>query len=610
MKRIHVALAALVIGACAHGQESNADPPVSRGGVRFSHSDLDATSARVDYERGSAVTAVALSMALGVHAAELTLSKGFTFFDTGESLPGGDRRHGAYVLHFFSEPPEGRPVVRMTELSGTPDSDALMDARSVLDALQIPEGKAIYVGVAPRKPDPGPEVTTEHTFSERLLVEDLLVGRIRSMTWVAARHARPLLCVAGDEGAVFLDGDGEVQRTVVFDRKGGRHVPIDLGQDGDWEFMNRGGGWQPVGLLDADGNTLWRYPTRWSAASPNDMAAGDLDGDGDLEFVVGTNGGGGVLVLDHEGQVVESWDATNVSSVEIADIDHDGADEVIHSTAKPSAGILVRETSTDATRRIPGIVSFSLAHDAEGRTQLATVADGELRFFDLDGVNARFPVERSGKQDVDAAWVRISATRPWLAVGRTIGASAGASEVYVFDPDGELAFQREYPASYVAVAPGLLRTPPTVLVGSGSSVWEYALEGMTHADEIQEIRIEHRYEWERAFSWGAVFHSDGTAEYHGAALAKPAGDRAGAIHRELFANAARRILRLGIEDMRPESAPPEILRQGALRKVVTVVLVDREFAVSSHDDDEPHPLRMIHSHLEDLVARTEWKPDR
>ena len=116
---------------------------------------------------------------------------------------------------------------------------------------------------------------------------------------------------------------------------------LDLGRDGLLEYINRGRGWSPVGLFDATGHRSWQHPSSQGDDAADAMSAGDLDLNGDLEFVVGMNAGGGLRVLDERGRELargitsySSADLTRLRGRHSDDIEsllgYDYGDEVIH----------------------------------------------------------------------------------------------------------------------------------------------------------------------------------------------------------------------------------------------------------------------------------------
>ncbi len=109
------------------------------------------------------------------------------------------------------------------------------------------------------------------------------------------------LGVASNQGALFCTFQGRPLEMTTFAKEAAHVDIIESGSDGVYYFMNRGGRGEGASLIDSEGNDIWTYSSFWGI---DDMASGDLDGDGNLEFVVGFNGGGGVRLLDREGKEV------------------------------------------------------------------------------------------------------------------------------------------------------------------------------------------------------------------------------------------------------------------------------------------------------------------
>lgn len=191
-------------------------------------------------------------------------------------------------------------------------------------------------------PPPGPGVVLgAGVVDKTLFLDEPALGDVRSISLgqFTADGSAPIV-VAGRAGAAFLNSTGEVRHLVRFDGLLINPVPVDVNGDGEYEFMDRGGGWQPVSLVDSQGQVIWRFEGEGFAA-PNGMAAADLDGDGLLDFVVGLNGGEGVVRLAHQGRTVWTVDATNAFSVAIFEDDR-GEPAVVHSDAR---SIMVRDAS-------------------------------------------------------------------------------------------------------------------------------------------------------------------------------------------------------------------------------------------------------------------------
>jgi hypothetical protein len=167
-------------------------------------------------------------------------------------------------------------------------------------------------------------------FEKKLVVHDATLGAVTDIILDPTSEAA--LGVAGLQGAVFLKDDHSVVSRVTFDVPDRHSSPtriqfVATKTKGVWEFLDRGGhGWSDASLYGKDGHLLWAYG---GMPGVDDMAAGDLDGDGQPEFVVGFNGAGGLRCLDDTAH--EQWRKMggNIWHVEIVDMDGDGKPEII-----------------------------------------------------------------------------------------------------------------------------------------------------------------------------------------------------------------------------------------------------------------------------------------
>ena len=189
---------------------------------------------------------------------------------------------------------------------------------------------------------PGIRVGGE-SYEKTIWLEDTSLGEITSMTDTGKRG----LLVAGTAAAGYVK-DGVVRDRVAWAERLTHVEPIDVGGDGHWEFLDRGGhGWQGAALLDGGGQLRFRPAT---GQGVDDMAAGHLDADGRLDFVVGYNGGSGVARYDADGREIWRKDDRNVWHVEIVDTDGDGVGEIVHSNA--AGQLTVRDASGRVLRRV------------------------------------------------------------------------------------------------------------------------------------------------------------------------------------------------------------------------------------------------------------------
>ena len=328
------------------------------------------------------------------------------------------------------------------------------------------------LGCGPPLPDPG-ILRGADLLQKSLFLERTELGDVQSISVEpSGPGADGFILVAGTKAAAFVTRTGEVQRLVRFQDEMTTPVPIDIEGDGTLEFMDRGGGWQPVSVVSHDGRTLWRYEGR-DLAAPNEMDAGDVDGDGLLEFVIGLNGSGGVLCLDRRGTTRWTAGGSNVFSVAILDVDVDGTPEVVHTTG---GTIEVRDASGKVVGTLqPGFFIFATVSwpDPGATRRLMGETRGQLQIVDPGGtVLARF--DASGlRSDSPATPVLLAPGRPCFAVGSTIRATARRSRLKVFDPDAALVYEEVFDSADLPVAAigddGTGRG--RLLVGSGPRVW-------------------------------------------------------------------------------------------------------------------------------------------
>jgi hypothetical protein len=250
---------------------------------------------------------------------------------------------------------------------------------------------------------------------------------------------------------------------------------IDVEGDGVCEFMNRGSWSCDASLLNHDGTVRWSYG---GSDGVDDMAAGDMNGDGKLEFVVGFNGGGGVHLVSTDGKKIWREDDGNVWHVEIVDANKDGKPDVVHSNA--AGQITVRDdTGKVQSAKSPAeyFSNFSLSHwPGRSDSQHALLAgSGTIWLFGFDGSTAAKLSAPKCNDLWDAYGVPVKLRSNAKAYFAVIVDSArdGGSVLYLYDPRESLVYQEILPSgSCVAAIPGRAGTD-RLFVGGNGIVWSY-----------------------------------------------------------------------------------------------------------------------------------------
>lgn len=311
---------------------------------------------------------------------------------------------------------------------------------------------------------------------KEMFFENRRIGRVTSIT-VGRCHSNgdAAITIVGRFAFVFVTRDGSLLSGRRFAESGMNIVPIDLESDGVCEFMDRGGVWH-VSLYDDRGRKLWSYS---SDVAPDKMAAGDLDGDGRLEFVVGSMD---LRLLDEHGNLKWKREATSVWHVEILDTNGDGTPEIVHSNS-PGL-IIIRDAEGNILRQFKAPSQFfSLTRwpNAKGKWYaLGMTRDNHIQLIDFDGkMVVRYRVPRTGPY-VQATPVQFEGEEsPFFAAVVSRRATEHRSILYVFDNTGQLLYQEVFAATEPAVT--VLRSEEsgaeTLLVGGdGGKVWEYKLK--------------------------------------------------------------------------------------------------------------------------------------
>jgi hypothetical protein len=228
--------------------------------------------------------------------------------------------------------------------------------------------------------------------------------------------------------------------------------PVDMNGDHAAEYLHRGAWISPAALYGPDGRLLWRSD---ESSGVDDAAAGNVDGQGKLEVVVGYNGDGGVRLFDATGRQRWRAEGGNVWHVELADLDGDGRDEVLHSngggelTVLDGAGRRIRRVKPQVAGRVY-FDKFAVCRWPSRKDPPRVIHGAQGAFFVLDGEGRKLArLKAPGAGGYAAPRATLVGLGPngsdWLAV-------AFGQGLYVYDGQGQLVFRAVQDVEQPAVA--------------------------------------------------------------------------------------------------------------------------------------------------------------
>lgn len=300
---------------------------------------------------------------------------------------------------------------------------------------------------------------------------DIVQGKVDPRPQVA-------IAVASNGKGVFLNEDGEEQSQVYLWGESMDTDIVDVDRDGTCEFMARRslGPWGAY-VSNHHGKILWSYGG--GLPGVDDMAMGDVDGDGKLEFAVGFNGGGGVHLLNSNGEKIWREPDGNVWHVEMTDVNGDGKDEIVHSnaegqiTVRHGSGGVISQAKPDAYFTDFSLIPWPTKTD---RKLIMVVGEGALSILGFDGKVVK-KLDAPGVTDRGKAkgvYARLTSESDYLAVLVQFYLWKRAV-LCVYNPAKKLVYHEIIPEPSRAIAAFTKKgaKAESLLVGGEDWLWRY-----------------------------------------------------------------------------------------------------------------------------------------
>lgn len=316
--------------------------------------------------------------------------------------------------------------------------------------------------------------------TKKVILTDARMGIVTDIVFQNTSSGKSMATIlAGTTGALFR-GTGLPDKFVPFEKSQDHVNYIQLNSSGIYGFMNRGAWCRDARVMDITAKTLWSYGS--GANGIDDMASGDLNGDGIPEYVVGFNGDGGIHLLNEHGKKMWEFPDGNVWHVEIADIDGNGQKKIVHSNA--AGNITVRDIKgkiISKTKPNPYFSHFSLIRwpNATAPERLLLAEENTVWIFDTGAnVLAKFAAPDSGSLGKGQG-VIISVNGKKRVLATIVDyENWHRSILYLHDLSGNLMYQEILPESCptIAALPTGEAQPKGLVIGCEGKLIEFQFQ--------------------------------------------------------------------------------------------------------------------------------------
>jgi uncharacterized protein YcfL len=345
----------------------------------------------------------------------------------------------------------------------------------------------ILIGCSGHQPsaewNPG-VILGEKTFQKNIwtdVIENRFIHDIKTEKSISQDSSETAVVITSSGQAFWTDIKGKLKKTINFNFEGKLIVFFNFFPTSKILFLNRGGGWQPVSVYDRTGQCLWSYGNNEKDETPENMAGGDINGDGKPEFVVGSDN---ITCFNSVGRVLWKQPGKGIWHVEVIDLNGDGKGEIVHSNS--DGFMVVRNDRGDIfkTIRLPfyfGHFSLINCPTAKGnKDYIIASAEGKIYIIEpLEGKKvASFNAPMAPENSVQGVFVHFENNKkPYLAVVVKVKPTWQRSILFIYSSEGNLIYQEILATYYPALSPLLKdkKSVESLLVGGPGVIWEYKL---------------------------------------------------------------------------------------------------------------------------------------
>jgi hypothetical protein len=329
-----------------------------------------------------------------------------------------------------------------------------------------------------------PKVLVDDTkFIKRNFCKSSSIGRVTQIiAGGLGNDDQTAFTLVSNYGVHYVAANGEVKRTTKFANAMRSFVErVQLDRAGSYGFLTRDQSWaSDVILLNESGAPLWNYSR---GGGIDDSSVAEAGENGKSTFVVGFNGGGGIVLLDSQGKEIWKKPEANVWHVESLDVDGDGHREILNSNARGE--LLVRNMAGNIENRyLSGyyVAHFSLTRwgDEPTAKHILVPATGfnadrgkkVLVVLDAKGTTVATLSAIPGDWSTRAAAVPIrGTTEPLFAVVQT--GNLPRSVLSVYNAKNSLVYREVLGEFCSSLNTRSVDSKDKLFLGCDSSVWEY-----------------------------------------------------------------------------------------------------------------------------------------